>query len=40
MKEGNILFNNPLNTFVLQIYCVRHIVKDDSDNEKKLSVTT
>ena len=32
-KEGNILFNDPLNTFYL---CgVGHMVKDDSDNQRK-----
>ena len=26
-KEGNVLFNNALNTFYLRLYGVRHIVK-------------
>ena len=33
-KEGNILFNNALNTFYLRLYGVRHIVKDHSDSER------
>ena len=33
-KEGNVLFNNTLNTFYLQLYGVRHMVKDRSDSEK------
>ena len=32
-KEGNVLFNNTLNTFYLRLYGVRHMVKDHSDNE-------
>ena len=33
-KEGNILFNNALNTFYLRLYGVRHMVKDNSDSER------
>ena len=33
-KEGNVLFNNALNTFYLRLYGVRHMVKDHSDNER------
>ena len=33
-KEGNVLFNDPLNTFYLRLYGVRHMVKDHSDSEK------
>ena len=33
-KEGNILFNDALNTFYLRLYGVRHMVKDHSDSEK------
>ena len=33
-KEGNILFNDPLNTFYLQLYGVRHMVKDHSGSER------
>ena len=34
MKEGNVLFNNTLNTFYLRLYDVRHVVKDQSVSEK------
>ena len=33
-KEGNVLFNDALNTFYLPLYGVRHMVKDHSDSEK------
>ena len=33
-KEGNVLFNNTLNTFYLQLYGVKHMVKDHSDSER------
>ena len=33
-KEGNVLFNNALNTFYLWLYGVRHMVKDHSDSQK------
>ena len=33
-KEGNVLFNDALNTFHLRLYGVRHVVKDHSDSEK------
>ena len=33
-KEGNLLFNDALNTFYLRLYGVRHMVKDHSDREK------
>ena len=32
-KEGNVLFNNALNTFYLRLYGVGHMVKDHSDCE-------
>ena len=32
-KEENVLFNDALNTFYLQLYGVRHMVKDHSDSE-------
>ena len=32
-KEGNILFNDTLNTFYLRLYGVRHMVKDHSDSD-------
>ena len=35
MKEGNVLFNDTLNTFLnLRLYGVRHMVKDHSDSER------
>ena len=37
-KEGNILFKDALNTFYLQLYGVKHMVKDHSDSEKGNSV--
>ena len=33
-NEGNVLFNDTLNTFYLRLYGVRHMVKDHSDSEK------
>ena len=33
MKEGNVLFNNTLNTFYLRLHGIEHIVKDHSDSE-------
>ena len=33
-RERNVLFNHALNTFYLQFYGVRHMVKDHSDSEK------
>ena len=32
--DGNVLFNDALNTFYLRLYGVRHMVKDHSDSEK------
>ena len=34
-KEGNVLFNDALNTLYLQLYGVRHMVKDHSDSERR-----
>ena len=34
IKEGNVLFNDALNTFYLRLYGVRQMVKDHSDSEK------
>ena len=34
-SKGNVLFNDALNTFYLQLYGVRHMVKDHSDSEKE-----
>ena len=33
-KERNVLFNDTLNTFYLQLYGVRHTVKDDAHSER------
>ena len=33
-KEGNVLFNDALNTFYLRLYGVRHMVKDHSAREE------
>ena len=33
-KEGNVLFNDALNTFYLRLYGVRHMVKDYSDSKR------
>ena len=33
-KEGNVLFNDVLNTFYLRLYGVRHMAKNYSDNER------
>ena len=33
-KEGNVLFNDALNTFYLRLYGIRHMVKDHSDSER------
>ena len=34
-KEGNVLFNDALNTFYLRLYGVGHMVKDHSDSERE-----
>ena len=34
-KEGNVLFNDALNTFYLRLYGIRHMVKDHSDSERE-----
>ena len=34
-KEGNVLFNDALNTFYLWLYGVRHMVKDHSDSKRE-----
>ena len=34
-KEGNVLFNDALNTFYVRLYGVRHMVKDHSDSERR-----
>ena len=33
MKEGNVLFNDALNTFYLRLYGVRHMEKDHSNSD-------
>ena len=33
-KEGNVLFNDTLNTFYLRLYGIRHMVKYHSDSER------
>ena len=33
-SEGNVLFNDALNTFYLRLYGVGHMVKDHSDSER------
>ena len=33
-KEGNVLFNDALNTFYLRLYDVRYMVKGHSDSER------
>ena len=33
-KEGNVLFNDTLNTFCLRLYGVRHMVKYHTDSER------
>ena len=33
-KEGNVLFNDALNTFYLRLYGVGHMVKYHSDSER------
>ena len=34
MNEGNVLFNDALNTFYLRLYGVGHMVKEHSDSER------
>ena len=33
-REGNVLFNDTLNTFYLQLYGIRYMVKNPSDSER------
>ena len=35
MKEGDVLFNDALNTFYLRLYGVRHMVDDHSHSNKR-----
>ena len=39
-KEGNVLFNDTLNTFYLWLYSVKHMVKDHSDSVRKPTAAT
>ena len=39
-KEGSVLFNDALNTFYLRLYGVGHMVKDQSDSERKPAAAT
>ena len=39
-KEGNVLFNDALNTFYLRLYGVGHMVKYHSDSEMKPAAAT
>ena len=32
--EGNVLFNDALNTFYLRLICVRHMVNEHTDSER------
>ena len=34
VRERNVLFNDALNTLYLRLYGVRHMVTDNSDNER------
>ena len=40
MKEGNVLFNNTLNTFYLQLYGMKYMVKYHSDSKMKPATAT
>ena len=39
-KEGNVLFNDALNTFYLRLYGIGHTVKYHSDSERKPAAAT
>ena len=39
-KEGNVLFNDALNTFYLRLYGIEHMVKDHSDSKRKPAAAT
>ena len=39
-KEGNVLFNDALNTFYLRLYGVGHMVKYHTDCERKPAAAT
>ena len=38
-KEGNVLFNDSLNTFDLRLYGIGHMVKDHSNRKRKPAAT-
>ena len=38
-RRGNVLFNDALTTFYLQLYGVRHMVNDHSDSERGIFAT-
>ena len=40
MKEVNVLFNDTLNTFYLQLYGTRHMVKYHTDSERNPATAT
>ena len=33
-KEGNVLFNDPVDTFYLRLYGIAHVANDQSDSER------
>ena len=39
-KEGNVLFNDALKFFYLQLYCIGHMVKNQSDSERESLLLT
>ena len=39
-REGNVLFNNALNTFYFRLYGTGHTVKDQSNSERKPTTAT
>ena len=39
-NEGNVLFNDALNTFYLRLYGVGHMVNNYSDSERKPAAAT
>ena len=38
--EGNVLFNNALNTFYLRLYGIIHMVKYHTESERKPAAAT
>ena len=40
LQEGNVLFNDALNTFYLWIDGIEHMVNDHSDSERKCTAAT